>query len=174
MKPMKQIMSYLLVTLLIFSVISSCKKSPDIGVLIGNEAPNFSEPNSQGNLFTLSSLRGKVILLNFTTMWCGPCRQEAADLMPLYAQYNAQGLEIVVCLLEDEDQNPTDLNDLNVWIDEYGFTFPVIHDPDSSTENTYQIVNVPTNIIIDRDFVIRYRQEGYRPTEIADWITDLL
>ncbi len=176
MKPMKKIMSYLLAVVLIFSALSSCKKSVEIvvGIQVGNEALNFSEEDSQGNLFSLSSLRGKVILLNFTTMWCGPCRQEAAELMPLYNEFNARGLEIVVCLLEDEDHNPTDLSDLKVWIDEYGFTFPLIHDPDSSTENTYQIINVPTNIVIDKDFVIRYRCEGYRPPEIREAITNYL
>jgi peroxiredoxin len=176
MKPMKQMMSYLLVTVLIFSALSSCKKSVeiDVGIRVGNEALDFSEENSQGNLFTLSSLKGKVILLNFTTMWCTGCLQEAPELMPLYNEFKGRGLEIVVCLLEDMDRNPTDLSDLKVWIDEYGYTFPFIHDPDSSTENAYQIDAVPTNIVIDRDFVIRYRGTGYRPPDIREAITDLL
>ena len=144
------------------------------GILVGNRALDFSEEDSQGNLFSLSSFRGKVILLNFTTMWCLPCREEAAELMPLYNELGPRGLEIVVCLLEDMDRNPTDLDDLKVWLDAYGFTFPLIHDPDSSTENTYQIENVPTNIVIDRDFIIRYRGSGYRPPEIMEAITEYL
>jgi thiol-disulfide isomerase/thioredoxin len=174
---MKRLIIGLSAFVLVLGVLSSCKmfeKDPEIGVLKGNTAANFTEPDSNGTPFSLEFFRGSVILLNITTMWCNPCRQEAGELMALYDEYKAQGLEIVMIVLEDEDQNIADLSDLVRWVNEFNLTFPVLYDPDSSTKNLYQAINVPTNIIIDRDFVIQYRQSGYRPPEILETIQKLL
>jgi peroxiredoxin len=167
---------------MVLSVLSSCKKSsgvdqsgnPVVGVYLGNIAANFSETDSQGNELTLESYRGNVILLTFSAMWCGPCRSEAPELVNLYNTYKEQGLEIVQCIYQDEDGNPSDLSDLARWINEFGMTFTVFNDPDRSTVNTYNFDAIPFNVIIDRDFIIRHRIEGYDPGALRRHIEELL
>jgi peroxiredoxin len=179
---MKKIIILLVIMLMILSVLSSCKKSggvdqpgnPVLGVYIGNIATNFSETNPQGNEITLESFRGNVILLNFSAMWCGPCRAEAPELVNLYNSLKERGLEIVQCIYQDEDGNPSDLSDLARWIDEFGMIFTVFNDPDRSTANLYNFDAIPFNVIIDRDFIIRHRIEGYDPGEMRRYIEDLL
>lgn len=169
----------LLVISLLFSV--SCKKSTvedDGNILtfrVEGEAVGFVEKDSQGNDFDLESLRGKVILLNFSAMWCGPCRREAPELVGIYNQYHARGLEIVQCIIEDEDGNPADLSDLNRWINEFQLNITVINDPDRSTANLVDISQgIPFNVIIDRDFLIRYRSAGFNESVVVDAIESLL
>jgi peroxiredoxin len=167
---------------MILSVLSSCKKSsevdqpgdPVLGVYISNIATNFTETDSQGNEISLESFRGNVILLNFSTMWCGFCRAETPELENLYNTYKEQGLVILQCIYQDEDGNPSNLSDLARWINEFGMTFTVFNDPDRSTVNLYNFNAVPFNLVIDRDLIIRYRDSGFYPDLIQQVIVDLL
>jgi len=177
---MKKLFIYLFASILILSTISSCKKSKDTGtdsdtgVNIGFIATNFSEQNSNGDQVTLDQFRGNVIILTFSTMWCGPCRMETSELVEIYNQYKEQGLEIFQIIYQDEEGHAADLSDLARWIDEFGIIFTVCTDPNQSTVNTYQFSSLPFNIVIDRDFVIRFRNSGYAPGELADQIQTLL
>lgn len=179
---MKKIIFFLTVMFMILSVISSCKKSsgvdqpgdPVVGVYIGNIATNFMETDSQGNEIILESSRGNVILLTFSTMWCSPCRAEAPELVNLYNTYKERGLVILQCIFQDEDGNPSDLSDLARWLNEFGMTFIVFNDPDRSTVNLYNFNAIPFNIVIDRDFIIRYRESGFYPDEIIQVIESLM
>jgi thiol-disulfide isomerase/thioredoxin len=167
---------------MILSVLSSCKKSsevdqpgdPVLGVYISNIATNFTETDSQGNEISLESFRGNVILLNFSTMWCGFCRAETPELENLYNTYKEQGLVILQCIYQDEDGNPSNLSDLARWLNEFGMTFTVFNDPDRSTVNLYNFNAVPFNLVIDRDLIIRYRDSGFYPDLIQQVIVDLL
>jgi len=159
----------------------SCKKSDDDGVIdpitgvqVGNQAIDFIETAFPGLSFTLSSLRGKVILLNLSAMWCGPCQSEAGELMDIYEKYKDQGFEIVQCIFEDEDGQATDMEDLGRWIARFGITFTVVNDADDSTVNAYEVSYIPLNLVIDRDFVIRYRASGFSRTAIENMINSLL
>lgn len=160
----------------------SCKKSSaidddppsNVGVRVGNVAKNFSETDSNNQPIALESFRGKVILLEFSAMWCSPCRGEASQLMHLYNSYKARGFELLQCVYQDEDRNPADLNDLLRWIQEYKITFHVFNDPNYSTVNAYELSAIPLNIVIDKDLVIRYRSEGFDSAAIARVIEQLL
>lgn len=188
---MKRTIIFLLALAMIMGVLflSSCKKSKDTGgnggnngnnppttggLSVGDTPPNFTETDSQGNPFTLESLRGNVIILGFSAMWCGPCRAEAPELVNMYNTYKERGLEIVQCIYQDEGSEPADLDDLARWINEFGITYTVINDPDESTVDAYKFRSIPFNVIIDRDFIIRDIIIGNYPTRIRQAIEDLL
>ncbi len=171
----------ILLPLLIFLIffLSSCKEvieqiEKEIGVMVGNIAQNIIENNSNGQKISLDSFKGKVILLNFSTMWYSPCRSEASHLMELYNRYKERGFEIVQCIYQDEDGNPANIADLIRWVDEFNATYNVLNDPDRSSVNLYQFNGIPFNGIIDRDFVIQYRQAGFYQSEVEQIIESYL
>jgi peroxiredoxin len=147
---------------------------PVPGVYLDNIALSFIENDQNGNSFTLESRKGRVILLVFSAMWCSPCRSEASKLMELYNTYKERGLEVIQCIYQDEDSDPADLSDIKRWVEEFKIGFTVVNDPDYSSVNTYNFNAIPFNVIIDRDFIIRYRTSGFNEQAVKNVIEDYL
>ena len=68
----------------------------DIGVL----APDFSSSNPEEKKFTLSEMKGKIVLIDFWASWCIPCREGIPDLKKYYDQYHSQGFEVVTISID--------------------------------------------------------------------------
>lgn len=72
---------------------------------IGSMAPEFSLKSvPEGQSVSLSSLRGKAVVINFWATWCGPCKIEMPWLVELQKKYGAQGLQIVGITKDDSDE----------------------------------------------------------------------
>lgn len=69
----------------------------------GCPAPDFTANDINGKPFTLSSLRGKVVIIDFWASWCVPCRKSNPHMRGLYDKYHARGLDIVY--VSDDDRN---------------------------------------------------------------------
>ena len=65
-------------------------------------APEFNLESTTGESLSLSSFRGKVVLLNFWATWCGPCKIEMSWLVDLQEEYGPQGLQIIGISLDDD------------------------------------------------------------------------
>lgn len=70
----------------------------------GCPAPDFTANDINGKPFTLSSLKGKVVIIDFWASWCGPCRKSNPHMRELYAKYHKKGLDMVY--VSDDDNNP--------------------------------------------------------------------
>jgi len=68
---------------------------------VGSVAPDFSQPGVDGNPLQLSSLRGKVVLVDFWASWCGPCRAENPNVVKAYNKYKEKGFEILGVSLDE-------------------------------------------------------------------------
>ncbi len=84
-------------------------------------APNFTLDTLDGGTFTLSSTRGKPVVLNFWASWCGPCKDEAPVLAELAHRYGRK-LDIVGVNSQD------DIGDARSFAQRYGLDFTVVHD----------------------------------------------
>jgi peroxiredoxin len=115
---------------------------------VGGDAPDISLPDPDGNLLALSSLRGKVVLIDFWASWCGPCRKENPNVVALYAKYKDKGFEILGVSLD---------RDREKWIGaikEDGLVWKHISDLQfwkSQAAKTYGVSSIPATFLIDKD-----------------------
>jgi len=106
---------------------------------------DFTLPLLTGGNTTLSSYRGKVVILNFWATWCPPCRTEMPSMETLYQRFNAQGLEILAVDIGE------DTSTVQLFIRRAGYTFPVLLDSANRVSSVYGIEYIPTTYIIDRE-----------------------
>ena len=79
------------------------KKADPMSELIGEVVPNFSATDLDGKPISLQDYRGKVVLLDFWAVWCGPCLTEIPNLKRVYDTYKDQGFEIVGVSLDTDE-----------------------------------------------------------------------
>ena len=145
------------------------------GVHIGEKAINFTLLDQNGNEVSLHDYEGKVILLDFSTMWCGPCKTEAAHAEELYQRYKDRGFIILTVLFQDYSGNQISIEDCKTWSETYGLTIPVLADINLQAWNQYDDEGyVPLNLVIDKNLIIRYKQTGFNPSAIEQMIETLL
>jgi cytochrome c biogenesis protein CcmG/thiol:disulfide interchange protein DsbE len=109
-------------------------------------APDFElERLDGGGAMTLSSLRGQVVVLNFWASWCSPCREEAPLLQDGWERYRDQGVVFVGVAANDLSGSARE------FVEEYGITYPNVHDGQGSTLGRFGIPALPETMFIDRE-----------------------
>lgn len=129
----------------------------------GKSAPDFTLQDLGGSSFTLSSTKGKVVILDFWATWCPPCRAEIPHFISLYSQYKGQGLEIVGVALDKGG-----VRDVRPFSEEVGINYPLVIGTQDVTEDYGGIRGIPTTFVIDREGNIVERYEGYRDKEVFE------
>ncbi len=115
---------------------------------IGKTAPEISLPDPTGKTQTLSSFRGKIVLLDFWAGWCAPCRRENPNLVEAYRKYHDKGFEIYQVSLDktkpeweaaikQDGLNWIHVSDLKYW--------------GSPIAKKYGIESIPANFLLDRE-----------------------
>jgi thiol-disulfide isomerase/thioredoxin len=121
---------------------------------LNEQAKDFDLEAVGGQRYKLSDFKGKVVLLNFWATWCGPCAQEMPHLLELYKKNRERGLEILAISVDSK----ADRYKVAPFAEKYNLTFPVLFGEELA--KIYDINAYPTNIFIDRQGNIRYRQSG--------------
>jgi thiol-disulfide isomerase/thioredoxin len=120
-------------------------------------APNFTLTDRSGNFVSLEDLRGQVIMINFWASWCGPCREEMPLLEQIHQRYEALGFTLLGVNVEE---NP---DDGKAFLRERPVSFPVLYDPQNGISKLYDVIAMPSTVIIDRQGNVRYLHHGYKP-----------
>ena len=134
------------------------------GYKVGKQAYEFTLLDQNGNEVSLSDFLGKVVLIDFSTMWCGPCKSEAEHNKYLMDTYGSQGFVVLTVLMQDYGSNWTRPDDCKQWAKQYKLTSPVLADPLNGVYYAYtreDPLSVPWNFIIDKNGIIRYRGIGF-------------
>jgi len=121
----------------------------------GFDAPVFKLPTANGTV-DLSSLKNKVVYLDFWASWCGPCRKSFPWMNKMAARYADKGLVIVAVNLDKE----RDLAD--TFLHNIPATFTVAFDPDGHIADEYKVQGMPSSYLISRDGKIVETHLGFR------------
>ena len=129
-----------------------------VGLNLGNKAPEIALKTLNDSIIKLSSLKGKLVLIDFWASWCGPCRHENPTVVEAYSKFKNKKFKggngfTVYSVSLDMDKNawqkaiqkdnltwPYHVSDLKRW--------------DSEVVNKYAIQGIPTNVLINENGII--------------------
>ena len=119
-------------------------------------APNFTLKSLSGKNLKLSELAGNVVLINFWASWCGPCLQEMPLLNAIHKKYEPLGFTVLGVNVEENSDNA------RAFLAERGVDFPVLLDTKNQVSKMYDVVAMPTTVVVDRDGNMRFLHKGYK------------
>ena len=137
---------------LIFSILVSVTLSAQqIGINIGNKAPELTGNSPDGKTIRLSDTKGKLVLLDFWAAWCSPCRAENPNVVEAYKKYHDKGFDVFGVSFDkdkaswekaiaDDQLTWTQVSDLKYWSSEAG--------------KLYGIQSIPQNVLISPEGII--------------------
>ena len=140
--------------------------------MVRSVAPDLVVTQTIGSFGNVTSLRGKVVVLDFFAHWCVPCKRAFPELRDFYSHYKDRGLALVGVTSfygyfgNEQNMKPNvEFEKMEHFVKDMNLTWPIAFDPQKSFEKSYGVGAIPQIVIIDRKGMIRMVQVGYEPAK---------
>ena len=148
----------------------------EFSLAVGQMAPDFTLPDADGNLVSLSDYRGSRVLVMGNAEWCPGCQDLTEKIQEWYQNGAEPDQEAISILIEDSTGDIAGVEDAAAWRDRFELTFPVLADVDRQWRSSYSIEgDLPqrTYLVVDSSGVIAWLQadgERARRRDLVDAI----
>tara|TARA_Y100001972_G_scaffold124442_1_gene173559 strand:+ start:195 stop:770 length:576 start_codon:yes stop_codon:yes gene_type:complete len=150
----------------------------ECGQEIGQHPCNFTLLNHKGEKVELYDYYGKVIVIDFSTMWCGVCINIASEGDKLVNRYGKDNVIWLTVLIENQYGLTPTQEDLQNWVDMANIQVPVLGSDrnmiDHSAKTGYPITSWPTLVVIDKEMVLKNGLNGWSAAAIYAWVDTLV
>lgn len=150
----KKSIHYLLVIFLLIATLTGCS-----GIGKGSQAPDFSLVDLKGNTIDFADFRGKNVYLNFWASWCDPCKEEMPDMEKISSQYPEEDFAILTVNTGEDEVT------VQSFIQNNGYTFPVLLDTTLDVAKLYQTNDIPVSFFINKEGIISSKKVGLMTEE---------
>ena len=143
----------------------------DYLVKVGDVAPDFSLPLTDGTTFTLSDYRGKVVMLQFTASWCGVCRKEMPHIESQIWQRHKENADFVLVGVDREETKEV----VDAYTQKVGTTYPMALDTAANVFASYALrqSGITRNVLINRDGTIVKLTRLYNEDEFSSLVQSI-
>lgn len=132
---------------------------------IGKEAPEFSLPSMDGSTVKLTSFPQRVVLLDFWSITCGPCKLEMPMLEEVARENQSRGVELLGISFDPADKSKR-------WLERNNRTMRTLTDADFAENDAYQVQGIPALVLIGRDGKVKEYWEGTVPKDMLQAAID--
>ena len=129
-------------------------------------APDFLKQSLDGEMVSLSGLRGKVVMVDFWSSWCPPCRQEAPALAQVYREYEGKNIEFIGVIVWDDWQRAAR------YIQEFDLPYPNVLDELGEITIEYGVLGIPEKFFIDANGNVAQKFAGPMDSESLRAVLD--
>jgi peroxiredoxin len=134
---------------------------------VSGVAPDFSLQSRDGDVLSLAEFRGQVVMINFWATWCGPCREEMPHLEALHQRYSALGFALLGVNVEENS------DDAVAWLEDTPVSFSILFDPENRVSELYDVVAMPSTVLVDRQGTVRFLHHGYETGYESEYQTQI-
>mgnify|MGYP001168206835 CR=1 FL=1 len=141
---------------------------------------NFSLVNQHGEEVELYDFYGKIIIVDLSAMWCGPCAIMGRAADPIVEEYGAENVEWLTIIVDNEQGNPPDQDDILRWATMNNITGHVLAGDrsfiatDEELRTGYPISGWPTYVVVNQEMVLKYGVAGWSEALLRSQIDSLL
>ena len=125
--------------------------------VMGKTVPSFALEDVAGRTFSIKELKGKVIVLDFWAVWCGPCQNSMPFFQEIQNEYGKYGLEVIG--VHVDDRMPM-VDTIRKFLDKRGIRYRNLVST-REVDDKFMIYAMPTTYLVDREGVVAKRHVGY-------------
>ena len=142
---MRTVILSVLVLAIVYTIFNNATKEKVEVLGIGDEAPDFTLVDLNGEEHRLSDYKGQGVFLNFWGTWCKPCAKEMPAMDRQYEIYKEQGVQVLAVNIAQSNF------EVQRFASQYGLDFPIVIDKTKSVMEAYNINPLPTTLLINPD-----------------------
>ena len=138
----------------------------NVGIAVGDLAPDFTGTTVDGQTVSLSEQKGKLVVVNVFASWCGPCRVETPHLVELYNKLDQDQVEFIGLNLQETPQA------VESFKEEFFIDYPLVLNEGGEITDIYSPIGLPTTWFIDQEGIVRFTFSGPMTKESLQVILD--